>query len=99
MKKLTKKQRHEIYKKALELTYNDEPIYYHEYIKKNELGLCTFIGWGVFKGDFTNVYNRSLIEMYLFEPDNNPDCWYKDYDSVNLLNRQLVLMFCIEMTR
>lgn len=94
MSKYTKKQRHEIYKKALKRLQNDE---------------YKFICYAI-KGEVSYGFNYSdFPEFDLFNPgiDACVGGWFnlstsEDYsvlNPVNAINRQQILMFCIEMTR
>ena len=94
MKKLTKKQRHEIYKKVLNNSY---PSYLF-----SSCGLCFDLLSEV--DDVTFKSSNAIIlfpEFGLFKPNsliNN--IWWEEYDEeLNQDNRRICLMFCIEMTR
>lgn len=99
MEKLTKKQRHEVYKKALDIIENshirrrDDTLYV-----QGLLGICSAIS------DITRSHNCysemdfHYPELWLFRPTENQTqnskwsgCTYKI--------RRVILMFCIEMTR
>ena len=89
MRKLSKKERHEVYKKALELVdYN--------YIQEHyATGLCYL---------FSNYLNVNIYYQYRIN-ESNYDIMpelnlfiIEDYPSINWNDRRLILMFCIEMT-
>ena len=98
MKKLTKKQRHEIYKKAYKLLINDKPVFYHEEFSKIELGICTIIGWGLGKKEWEGMDDEQYPEVYLFCPFDGRTFWFKKNQD-GYESRQHVLLFCIEMTK
>lgn len=92
--KYTKKQRHEIYKKALD-----------RFDEVAHVGLCEKIavvsGHNLAAGFCFESNINTLIypELFLFKTRPNPywlSC-YQDYDEKTM--RKIVLMFCIEMTR
>jgi hypothetical protein len=95
MKKLTKKQRHEIYKKALE-SYGECEIF-----------LCNHLSMVVNKEHECSEFNYP--ELYLFTNPETDKLFLSDHiegtpetTSIipnGILFRQLILMFCIEMTR
>lgn len=103
MKKLTKKQRHEIYKNAL-----NELIRFKDTAKWN-YGICHFIQQvsGYNKDKAPCAYEDRAFgypEFDLFF-ENEGDAFFYFYETIdyhlyNLFEiRQLILMFCIEMTR
>ena len=89
MKKLTKKQRHDIYKEALLISYDKSYPYFFN-------GLCH-----LFKDKFKiDVYYQYDIKEYNYDimPELNLFI-AEEYPILNWDDRRLILMFCIEMTR
>ena len=95
MSKYTKKQRHEIYKKALKLLG-----------KKRFICICLYVASDLFLTEEINKEN--FPEFFLFQPqtvshfgawdffdDDEISCYSPEY----IFPRQIVLDFCIEMTK
>lgn len=82
----TKKQRNEIYRKALKHLPN---------VFNNGSGICHSIrlGGGDNNAYFEDTRREYLPEFALFEPDGPYWSWFD-----NLQERQIVLDFCILMT-
>lgn len=84
MKRLTKKERHEIYKQA----------YAKNEISKIGLDYC----YDFFKSKFSYFYDRkqrhaNFPELALFDKDK------VKYDDLFIKTRSIALLFCIEMTK
>jgi len=98
-KRLSKKQRHNYYKQALQIN--------QERVDSNllfDLGVCNLLGLILFNhlSDFDKVDLRLFPEFELFRPESHGNYWFTDISGGSKDNndiRQLVLMFCIEMTR
>ena len=94
MKKLTKKQRHDIYKKALPLIQKESFACYaiEKVLNLNYDSLQPIVA-------------KKFPELWSFRNDNMPKTIFLSYKDTNIFDgsaqrfRELVLMFCIEMTR
>jgi hypothetical protein len=85
MKKLSKKERHDIYISALNLT----KIHKHESVT----GMCAL---------FSRRLNVNVYYDYKRDKPNFPEFSSfitEEYPDLNWNERELILMFCIEMTR
>ena len=89
---MTKKQRNEIYKKALEILPTKG---IHK--PTNSFSLCWAL---VYALDSEEYHLPSMLpelkEFDLFNPHNDEDCFWLGYR--DLQTRQIILDFCIEMT-
>ena len=101
MEKLTKKQRHEIYKKAL-----DKYDYFNSKYNAGVLGGCEAINCiinGHFSQDNEVITKKYFPEFFLFKDATSEYMWLDlhEYEAMNTRIEfiKLVLMFCIEMTR
>lgn len=93
MKKLTKKQRNESYKKALDLLKSPNDTYWGGW--KIE-GICHALMHTTFP--YTGSYNDYCLlsvfrEFSLFHPNYIGGFWFE-----NKIEREIVLEFCIAMT-
>ena len=93
MKKLSKKQRNKVYKKVLE----SEESFVKEWLRKFDGGMCHELLYASNAGT-NNSYDALEIfpEFSLFKPQPRKYVWF-DYSEGNG-GRELILMFCIEMT-
>lgn len=103
MKKFTKKQRHEIYKKALDFS-----ILAEKEINTHKGFVCNSIYYSSGIKD-VQINENVFPELFLFK-ENNYGAWLShgaDNSGIELYSggkhffsfRQQVLMFCIEMTK
>lgn len=97
MKQLTKKQRHKIYKEALDKIMNDTYMCGCE-----ALFSCT----DLMRPIYIHYHELEFIfpEFDLFKPSKNvAGRWWSSNENIltdiDFENRTLALMFCIEMTR
>jgi hypothetical protein len=93
MKKLTKKQRHDIYNKVLKMNYRKKERY--------RLGFCIMASEVLFgsSAGLHKINDKLFPEFFLFKPDSCLWWWWGKYSWDNNDQRQLALMFCIEMTK
>lgn len=94
MEKLTKQQRHEAYKKALEILNDDPKKYTHWF---NDC-ICHCLMNAKFEKE--TEYNSETLyfifkEFYLFRPEDIKEPYWFE----NKLEREIVLDLCIEMTK
>lgn len=96
---MTTKQRHRIYKKALMLLNKQKKTY-----PECPLSLCMAIRDAIRQSDcllFLFIIPEELVEFHLFKPrkaaiKRHRGYWLKEDD---LQTRQIILDFCIEMTK
>lgn len=103
MKKLTKKQRHDFYKKILNINLENSSYG----IQTGVVGFCDASSNELFGSifDYRKIKPSMFPEYFMFKPKNNSAYWFADENDCFRTSmqgndvRQLVLMFCIEMTR
>ena len=96
MKKLTKKQRNRNYKKAinalLETTSGIKSHYWGQWLARC---ICHAIGSACHNdSDSVDSFIINYDEFLLFEPKETSAFWFSDS-----VEREVCLLFCIEMTR
>jgi len=97
MKKLSKKQRHNVYIKALkELICFDRELLFNKTFWDRDC-ICHSIMRANYNdmGFYDDkVFEKTVPELFLFEPNNFDPYWFSSKEE-----RIIVLMFCIEMTK
>lgn len=108
MEKYNKKQRHAIYKKALKC-FDEKTTEFSNGLRV-DFNVYDYICWSIQYGALGSIFNvistteilESFPEMEMFEPvvrtNENTVSWFKG-NKKGKLSREIVLEFCIIMTR